>query len=229
MRAGARHCTDVGKARQRLKSQATAAHPRSRTSALRRLAWRLGACLACCAPLWAAPAPPAGYDLVIVHGRIVDGTGSPWYSGDVGVRDGRIAAIGNLSARARKATIDAHGAVVAPGFIDMLGQSELSILVEPRLPSKIYPGDHHRDHRRGRLGRTSQLTRMAAADRERYEHYGVRPDWHTFAGVLRAARAPGHRHQLCKLRGRDARAAHGARQCRPRSQVPQNSDRCRRW
>ena len=85
-------------------------------------------------------AQDAPFDLVITHGRIIDGTGSPWYSGDIGIRDGRIAAIGNLANSQAKRTIDAHGMVVAPGFIDMLGQSELTILVDPRLPSKIYQG-----------------------------------------------------------------------------------------
>jgi N-acyl-D-amino-acid deacylase len=80
------------------------------------------------------------FDIVIAGGHIIDGTGSPWYSDDIGIRDGRIAAIGNLGAAARKQTIDAHGMVVAPGFIDMLGQSELTVLVDPRLPSKIYQG-----------------------------------------------------------------------------------------
>src|SRR6202041_2712255 len=86
------------------------------------------------------PAQTADFDLVITNGHIIDGTGSPWYSGDVGIRNGRIAAIGNLSASARQHTLDAHGKVVAPGFIDMLGQSETTILVDPRLPSKIYQG-----------------------------------------------------------------------------------------
>src|ERR1700689_4409873 len=80
------------------------------------------------------------FDLVITNGHIIDGTGSPWYSGDLGIRDGKVAAIGNLSAWPRKRTIDAAGKVVAPGFIDMLGQSELTILVDPRLPSKIFQG-----------------------------------------------------------------------------------------
>ncbi len=62
------------------------------------------------------------FDIVITNGHIIDGTGSPWYSGDLGIRDGKIAAIGNLTAAARKRTIDAAGKVVAPGFIDMLGQ-----------------------------------------------------------------------------------------------------------
>ena len=75
------------------------------------------------------------FDLIITHGHIIDGTGSPWYSGDVGIRDGKIAAIGNLSAATSKRTLDAHGMVVAPGFIDMLGQSEWTMLVDPRLPS----------------------------------------------------------------------------------------------
>src|SRR6202008_1130710 len=87
----------------------------------------------------AAQAPPA-FDLVITNGHIIDGTGSPWYSGDVGIRDGKIAAIGNLSAAPRTRTIDAAGKVVAPGFIDMLGQSEMTILVDPRLPSKVFQG-----------------------------------------------------------------------------------------
>jgi len=64
------------------------------------------------------------FDIVITNGRIIDGTGSPWYSGDVGIRNGKIASIGNLSAAPRARTIDARGKVVAPGFIDMLGQSE---------------------------------------------------------------------------------------------------------
>jgi len=82
----------------------------------------------------------AAFDIVITNGQIIDGTGSPWYSGDIGIRAGRIVAIGNLNAAPRTRTIDAHGLVVAPGFIDMLGQSELTVLVDPRLPSKIYQG-----------------------------------------------------------------------------------------
>src|SRR5205807_4141540 len=93
------------------------------------------------AQLLCAQAPTSlPFDVVITQGHISDGTGSPWYSGDVGIRDGRIAAIGNLSASPRKRTVDAAGKVVAPGFIDMLGQSELTILVDPRLPSKIFQG-----------------------------------------------------------------------------------------
>jgi dihydroorotase/N-acyl-D-amino-acid deacylase len=90
--------------------------------------------------VWAQERPAQHFDLIITNGHIIDGTCSPWYSGDIGIKDGRIAAIGNLTSAARTRTIDAAGKVVAPGFIDMLGQSELTILVDPRLPSKIYQG-----------------------------------------------------------------------------------------
>ena len=87
-----------------------------------------------------ALAVEAPYDLIIANGHVIDGTGSPWYAGDVGIRDGRIAAIGKLGNAPATQRIDAAGKVVAPGFIDMLGQSEFTILVDPRLPSKIYQG-----------------------------------------------------------------------------------------
>ena len=120
----------------------------------------------------------APFDVVILHGRVMDGTGSPWYAGDVGIRAGKIAAIGNLEKAPARETIDAQGKVVAPGFIDMLGQSELTILVDPRLPSKIYQGI------------TTEITgegnsvapvndAMLAADREGYEHYHITADWRT--------------------------------------------------
>src|SRR3954469_17721364 len=80
------------------------------------------------------------FDLVITNGHIVDGTGSPWYAGDVGIRGGRIAAIGPLTDATASTTVDAAGMVVAPGFIDMLGQSDFSILVNPALPSTIFQG-----------------------------------------------------------------------------------------
>jgi N-acyl-D-amino-acid deacylase len=119
------------------------------------------------------------FDLVITNGHIIDGTGSPWYSGDVGIRDGRIAAIGNLAAAARKRTVDAKGKVVAPGFIDMLGQSETTILVDPRLPSKIYQGIT--TEITGEGGSAAPLNdSIIANDRPGYEHYKVNPDWRTF-------------------------------------------------
>ena len=130
----------------------------------------------------AAPflAPAQQFDLVIRNGHIIDGTGSPWYSGDIAIRNGRIAAIGSFGNPSARRVIDAHGLIVAPGFIDMLGQSELSILVNPHLPSKIFQGI------------TTEITgegnsiaplnpAILAADRPGYEHYEVTPDWSTFS------------------------------------------------
>ena len=119
------------------------------------------------------------YDVVIQHGRIVDGTGSPWYSGDIGIRHGKIAAIGKLAGAPAKRTIDAHGMVVAPGFIDMLGQSELTILVNPHLPSKIYQGIT--TEITGEGGSVAPVNEaLLKVDRVGYEHYGIQPDWRTF-------------------------------------------------
>ncbi len=130
-------------------------------------------------PSLSAQAQSSSFDLVITNGRIIDGTGSPWYSADLGIRVGKIAAIGNLAALPRQRTIDAAGKVVAPGFIDMLGQSEMTILVDPRLPSKIFQGI------------TSEITgegssiaplndAIIQADRSGYDHLRITPDWRTF-------------------------------------------------
>jgi dihydroorotase/N-acyl-D-amino-acid deacylase len=118
------------------------------------------------------------FDLVITHGHIIDGTGSPWYSGDLGIRDGKIAAIGNLSAAPRKRTIDAAGKVVAPGFIDMLGQSELTILVDPRLPSKIFQGITSEITGEGNsiAPLNDPIIQFGHAG---YDHYKITPDWRT--------------------------------------------------
>ena len=133
--------------------------------------------------LFAAVMPVAAqqaFDAVITNGHIMDGTGSPWYSGDVGIRDGKIAAIGNLSAASRKQTINAKGMVVAPGFIDMLGQSELTILVDPRLPSKIYQGIT--TEVTGEGGSVAPLNdTLIKADHDSYEHFKLTADWHTLS------------------------------------------------
>jgi dihydroorotase/N-acyl-D-amino-acid deacylase len=127
-----------------------------------------------------SPAPLSQtFDTVVTNGHIIDGTGSPWYSGDVGIRAGRISAIGNLSAASRKQTIDAMGKVVAPGFIDMLGQSEVTILVDPRLPSKIYQGITTEITGEGNSAAPLNDA-ILRADHPGYEHYHLTPEWRTF-------------------------------------------------
>jgi N-acyl-D-amino-acid deacylase len=119
------------------------------------------------------------YDLVIRNGHVIDGTGSPWYAADIAIRDGHIAAIGRLDSASAKQTIDAGGMVVAPGFIDMLGQSEESIQVNPHLPSKIYQGIT--TEITGEGGSAAPLTdAIRASDRTGFEHYRIDPAWNTF-------------------------------------------------
>src|SRR5712691_7219728 len=80
------------------------------------------------------------YDLIIRNGHIIDGSGNPWYAADVAVSGDRIAAIGDLREAHAKREIDAKGRIVSPGFIDMLGQSELSLLLDNRSLSKLTQG-----------------------------------------------------------------------------------------
>jgi N-acyl-D-amino-acid deacylase len=126
----------------------------------------------------ALPGQTPQFDLLIRNGHIIDGTGSPWYAGDVGIHDGHIAAIGRLAEASAKDTVDAAGLVVAPGFIDMLGQSDLSILVDPRVPSKIFQGI------------TTEITgegtsagplndAIITSDKAAYEHLHLTPEWRT--------------------------------------------------
>jgi len=79
-------------------------------------------------------------DLKIINGRVVDGTGAPWFRADVGIRGDSIAAIGDLSEVPAAEVIDAGGNVIAPGFIDLLGQSERSVLVDPTIEGKVRQG-----------------------------------------------------------------------------------------
>jgi dihydroorotase/N-acyl-D-amino-acid deacylase len=140
------------------------------------------------APVAHAQAVP--YDVVIRNGHIIDGTGSPWYSGDIGIRGGRIAALGKLDAASTKRTLDARGMVVAPGFIDMLGQSELTILVDPHLPSKIYQGIT--TEITGEGSTAAPITDgLVKTDRVGYEHYGVQPTWRTLREYFARLRKQG--------------------------------------
>jgi len=88
----------------------------------------------------ALAAPGPAYDLVIRNAHVIDGTGSPWYAADIAIKDGHIAAIGRLGDVAAPQVIDAHGMVVAPGFIDMLDQSGRALLRDGHAQSKIFQG-----------------------------------------------------------------------------------------
>lgn len=79
-------------------------------------------------------------DLRITNGRILDGTGAPWFRGDIGIRGDRIVAIGSLAGTASTATIDARDQIVSPGFIDLLGQSQGTAVTDPLLEAKVRQG-----------------------------------------------------------------------------------------
>jgi dihydroorotase/N-acyl-D-amino-acid deacylase len=123
-------------------------------------------------------APSNSFDVVITGGRVVDGTGAPWFAADVGIRGDRIVAIGNLKGATAKTRIDATGLVVAPGFIDLLGQSEFNVLVDNRAASKIMQGVTTEVTGEG-TSIAPMNDRLFADQTESYRHFGVAMDWHT--------------------------------------------------
>jgi N-acyl-D-amino-acid deacylase len=123
------------------------------------------------------------YDVLIRHGHILDGTGNPWYAGDIAIRDDRIAAIGKLEGATAKRVIDASGLVVSPGFIDMLGQSEESLLIDNRSLSKLSQGiTSEITGEGGSIAPQNELT--IAPQKILLEHYHLTIDWHDLAGYF---------------------------------------------
>jgi dihydroorotase/N-acyl-D-amino-acid deacylase len=131
-----------------------------------------------------APVPPDSYDVVITGGRIVDGTGAPSFAADLGIRGDRIVAIGNLKAAAAKTKIDATGLVVAPGFIDLLGQSEFNVLVDNRAASKITQGVTTEVTGEG-TSIAPMNDRLFADMADAYRHFGVTMDWRSFSDYFK--------------------------------------------
>ncbi|HWT02527.1 MAG TPA: D-aminoacylase [Pyrinomonadaceae bacterium] len=129
-------------------------------------------------PAGEAASPPQ-YDLLIKNGRVVDGTGRAGYAADVAVKGDRIARVGRLrGARARR-VIDARGLVVAPGFIDMLGQSEVNLLIDPRAMSKVMQGVTTEVTGEGSTV-APMNERLAAEDADYYRRFNLTVDWQTF-------------------------------------------------
>jgi N-acyl-D-amino-acid deacylase len=121
-------------------------------------------------------APPC--DLLFAGGRVVDGTGAPWFRGDVCVVGDRISAVGQLAGARARRRIDARDLVVTPGFIDMLGQSEYNVLVDNRAASKITQGITTEITGEGSsIAPVNQ--RMIDESKEVYARYGVKPNWNT--------------------------------------------------
>jgi N-acyl-D-amino-acid deacylase len=120
------------------------------------------------------------YDLIIMNGRIVDGTGNPWFYGDVAIRGDRIVKVGHVGPGRAIRRIDARGMIVAPGFIDMLGQSELNLLIDPRAESKVFQGIT--TEVTGEGGSPAPLNDYILKENEPFfKHFNITADWHTLA------------------------------------------------
>jgi N-acyl-D-amino-acid deacylase len=128
--------------------------------------------------------------VLIRHGHILDGTGNPWYAGDIAIRGDRIVAIGTLEGAKARRVIDASGLVVSPGFIDMLGQSEESLLIDNRSMSKLSQGiTSEITGEGGSIAPQNELT--IAPQKILLEHYHLTIDWHDLAGYFRRLEASG--------------------------------------
>src|SRR5262249_11731986 len=130
------------------------------------------------------PAAPQAFDIIIRNGRILDGTGNPWYLADVGIRGDRIVAIGKLTSATAKKTIDATGKIVSPGFIDTLGQSELALLIDNRALSKLSQGIT--TEITGEGGSIApQNEKTISPMQPALDHYKLKVDWTTLDGYFK--------------------------------------------
>lgn len=123
------------------------------------------------------------YDMIIRGGHILDGTGNPWYAGDIGIQGDKIAAIGKLDQATAKRIIDATGKIVAPGFIDMLGQSETSLLIDNRSLSKLSQGITSEITGEGQSA-APQNERTLAALKPFMDQYHLMIDWTDLDGYF---------------------------------------------
>ncbi|MDP9337883.1 MAG: D-alanyl-D-alanine carboxypeptidase/D-alanyl-D-alanine-endopeptidase [Acidobacteriota bacterium] len=120
------------------------------------------------------------YDVIIRNGKIIDGSGGPWAWGDIGIRGDRIAVIGKLEGAHASREIDAKNLVVAPGFIDMLGQSEQALLIDNRSLSKLSQGiTSEITGEGGSIAPQNEKTLVEL--KPALEHYKISVDWTTLA------------------------------------------------
>ncbi len=147
-----------------------------------------GACVAAAVTLAGAahrtPSRAPDYDVLLVRGTVVDGTGAERRVADLAVTGDRIVAIGDLSGRTATRAVDAAGLVVAPGFIDLLGHSEATILVDPRALSKVTQGVTTEI-----TGEGGSIAPVNAAtlrqDSAQYAAWGLMVDWRDLDGYFR--------------------------------------------
>ena len=130
-------------------------------------------------------AQQAPYDILIRGGRIVDGTGNPWFTADVGIRGDRIEAVGRLNGASAARVINAEGLVVAPGFIDLHTHSDMPLLADGTAQSKVRQGVT--------LDVIGEFESVAPRDglTGGYESDGVDIDWTTFTGYFQRLQRQG--------------------------------------
>ncbi len=126
----------------------------------------------------------AAFDIVIHGGRIVDGTGNPWFYGDVAIKDGKVASIGKISPEAGARAISAKGLVVTPGYIDMHTHSDQPLVADGNAESKVRQGVTL-----DIIGESQTVAPLEGAILEEYraEHrqrHGIEADWKTFTGYF---------------------------------------------
>ncbi len=130
------------------------------------------------------------YDVLILHGQVPDGTGSPWFYADLGILAGRIAAMGKLEGAEARRIIDARGLTVTPGFIDLHTHSDYSLLMDGKAQSKIRQGVTTEI-----LGEHESAAPMLGLAREEKQqdlaHTPLRIDWTTFDEYFARLKASG--------------------------------------
>src|SRR5438034_1219405 len=130
-----------------------------------------------------ASRPDGPNDLILRGGWIIDGSGNPRYQGDVAIRGDRITGVGSLGPATVRETLDVAGLVVAPGFIDMMGQSEINVLIDNRVLSKITQGIT--TEVTGEGGSVAPLTdKLVLADSDAMKKWHFREDWRDLNGYF---------------------------------------------
>ena len=122
----------------------------------------------------------AEFDIVIHGGQIIDGTGNPWFYADIGIRNGKIAAVGKISPEAGERAVSAKGFVVSPGYIDMHTHSDQPVIADGNAESKVRQGVTL-----DIIGESQTVAPLEGAVLEEYrlEHRrrnGIEADWKTF-------------------------------------------------
>src|SRR5688572_14720289 len=142
----------------------------------------------------------AEFDIVIHGGQIIDGTGNPWFYADIGIRNGKIAAVDKISPEAGQRAVSAKGFVVSPGYIDMHTHSDQPVIADGNAESKVRQGVTL-----DIIGESQTVAPLEGAVLEEYklEHRkrnGIETDWTTFTGyfdtVKRGGRSEEHTSEL---------------------------------